>query len=434
MSITQAMQIGISGLAANSGRVGNISDNIANANTDGYRRSFSQLVTTTTGSGVSATGAGVRASDRSDVSTAGGLRSTGVATDLAVSGDGFFVVSRNPNETNAANFMLTRAGSFRPDENGNLVNSAGYYLAGHAYGEDGTLGAVDMSSFAGMTTVNVGDVTIEGRASTEMSAATNLPAQAAGLATPGAPFVSSAEYYNALGGTERLTLSWEPTATDNTWVLNVSDQAEGPLGSVTVAFNDSGPDAGTPAAYTGATSVAAAPGGFAFDPATGIATLTIDNADTPQVIELAIGAPGTTDGVTQFAGDFTGLSSTVDGEAAGNLVRSEVAQNGDVYGIFDSGQRKLLYSVPMATVTNPDGLSEADGNAFLLSRSSGPLNLARAGEAGAGNVTSGALEGSNVEVAQELTDLIVAQRAYSSNAKIVTTSDQMLEETLSLKR
>ncbi len=434
MSISQAMQIGISGLAANSSRVSNISNNIANANTDGYRRSFSQLVTTTTHHGLGSNATGVRAEDRTDVTRAGGLGATGVPTDLGVSGEGFFVVSKNIDDPNAANYMLTRAGSFRPDENGNLVNAAGYYLAGHAYGDDGTLGAVDLNTFTGMSTVNIEDQNIQGVASTEMSVKTNLPAQATGQATPGEPFVASAEYFTAIGEAQRLTLAWQPTATDNQWDLTVSDSETGPLGSVTVTFSDSGPTAGSPSGFSNVTNLATAPGNFTFDPATGVAGLTIDNGDTPQAIDLSFGAPGTATGITQFAGDFSGLSAEVDGAAAGTMVRSEFGENGDVYGIFDSGARKLLYSIPLANVNNPDGLVQVDGNAFTLSRSSGPLELARAAEGTTGTIVSGTLEGSNVEVSEELTDLIVAQRAYSSNAKIVTTSDQMLEETLSLKR
>ena len=430
MSISQAMQIGISGLSANSSRVGNISNNIANANTDGYRRSFSQMVSSTTGEGAMAAGSGVRAAGRADISTGGGLNSTGVGTDLGISGQGFFVVSRNPNETNAANYMLTRAGSFRPDENGNLVNAAGYYLAGHAYGEDGTLGAVDQNTFGDLQTVNVGDQTIQGAATSTMSVATNLPAQATGLAQPGDPFVSSAEYYTPLGEAQRLQMTWQPTDTANTWQVTIAD-SEGDLGTIEVGFDGTNAAPGTPTAYT---QLAATAGRFAFDEATGVATLTMDNGTPPHEIQMSLGAPNTTEGITQFAGDFSGLSAEVDGAAAGSMVRSEITDSGDVYGIFDSGARKLLYSVPLATVTNPDGLSQADGNAFQLSSSSGPLELARAGESGTGAINAGALEGSNVEVAEELTDLIVAQRAYSSNAKIVTTSDQMLEETLSLKR
>ena len=116
------------------------------------------------------------------------------------------------------------------------------------------------------------------------------------------------------------------------------------------------------------------------------------------------------------------------------LVRTEIDERGDVYGVFNNGSRKPLYNIPLAEVANPDGLLAADGNAYALSRSSGKFSLNQAGQGSAGTLTAGALESSNVEVAQELTDLIRTQRAYSSNAKIVTTVDEMLQETTNLKR
>ena len=130
MSISSALQTGVSGLKANSTAVGSISENIANSNTVGYRRGFVHMVTTTA-SGGSGTGVlSVGAQQEIDISRSGGLISTTSSTDMAIGGAGFFAVSQNPNETVLTNYMLTRAGSFLPDENGDLKNAAGYYLAG----------------------------------------------------------------------------------------------------------------------------------------------------------------------------------------------------------------------------------------------------------------------------------------------------------------
>ncbi|MHA6345243.1 flagellar hook protein FlgE [Roseivivax sp. CAU 1761] len=435
MSISQAMQIGVSGLTANADRVGNISNNIANANTDGYRRSFSQLVSEVTASGTSNVGSGVRATGRTEVTTSGTMRNTDSATDLAISGQGFFVVSQGINENNEANFALTRAGSFLPDEKGNLRNAAGFYLAGYPIdpGANATTGA-GLASFADLQTVNLGARSISGSATTEVSVKANLPAQATGLATPSDPFASSSEYYTALGAAERLRFSWQPGANDNEWTLTVNDNDNNPLGSVDVTFNDSGADAGSPSVYAGITNMATAPAAFAFDPTTGTATLTLDNGTVPQQIALQLGAPDSFEGITQFAGDYTGQSAEVNGREAGSLTRTEIDEAGIVYGIFDNGSRQALYQIPIAVVPNPNGLSQIEGNAFQLSQTSGPVDLLSAGAGNAGTIRGNSLEGSNVEVASELTDLIQAQRAYSSNAKIVTTSNEMMEETLQIKR
>lgn len=434
MSISNAMQTGVSGLLANSTAISSVSDNIANANTIGYRRSFAQMVTSTSGSPGGSTSNSVRAVTILDMSEGSSLNNTGSATDLAISGQGFFVVSKNPNDPNVSNYVLTRAGSFLPDANGDLVNKAGYYLAGYAYGDDGTLGSIDPNSFAGLSTVNVNTGLSTGAASAQMSIAGNLPSQETGISTPGDPFTSTAEFFSPLGQSDRLQFSWQPTNTANQWELTFSDSSGNAYGNVTAAFNDSGPNAGSPSLYSAVTNTATAPAAFAFDIATGIVTLTIDNSTTPQVININVGAPNTFDGMTQFAGDYTSLDVITDGSASGNLKRTEIDESGNIFGVYDSGNREPLFNIPVANVANPAGLVAGDGNMFQISRPSGATQLATAGTGSVGNITAGVLENSNVEIAQELTDLIRIQRAYSSNAKIITTVDEMLDETTRLKR
>ncbi|MCB1342121.1 MAG: flagellar hook-basal body complex protein [Pseudooceanicola sp.] len=436
MSISSAMQTGVAGLLANSKAVSTISTNIANANTDGYRRSFAQMVTTASATGAGGH-AGVRAETRQNVSVEGSARLTGVDSDMAISGSGFFVVSRNPNDPVAANYAFTRAGAFTPDAEGNLRNAAGLYLAGYRYGNDGTLGTVDRSQFSDLQTVNVGDVTIRGEASTSIAMKGNLPADYTGptaeAALAGDAIVTSQEFYTALGAAQRVEFSWLPTTTANHWTLTVSVEGAD-LGSVDIEFNDSGPSAGTPLAYTNVTSLAVAPAAFSFDPTTGIASLTIDNGTAPQAIALSIGAPGGLDGMSQFSGAGVTANADIDGYATGELVRFEIDDKGDLYGIFDNNARHKLYHIPLAEVPNPDGLKMVDGNAYLTTQASGTFSLLGPGTGATGTITTGSLESSNVELAEELTRLIQTQRAYSSNAKIITTVDEMMDETTRLKR
>ncbi|RVV96863.1 flagellar hook protein FlgE [Mesobaculum littorinae] len=432
MSITNALNTGVSGLIANSTRVGKISDNIANASTVGYKRGFADLVTQTTGG--QGTSSGVRAVQGSEVANEGVLRTTTRSTDMAISGGGFFIVSKNPNDPVAANYMLTRAGAFSPDENGDLKNSAGYYLAGYPYGSDNTIGQVDRTQFDDLQTVNLNSGQMTGSASSEMDMAGNLPSQATGLAQPGDAFVSTGEFYSPLGAAQRLEFSWQPGVDPNQWTLTVNVEGGQPLGSVDVGFHDAGAFAGAPQAYANATNLAAAPAAFDFDPQTGIATITVDNGQQPQVLEVTIGAPDTFGGMTQFSGDYTAPEITADGAQTGTLVRTEIDEEGVLYGVFDNGNRKALYQIPVGEVTNPDGMLTAPGNAYQLTRSAGNLRISEAGAGTAGTIAANSLEGSNVEIAEELTDLIQTQRAYSSNAKIVTTVDEMLDETMRLKR
>lgn len=433
MSISSALQTGVSGLQANSQAVGSISENIANANTVGYRRGFAHMVTTTASGGNGEGVLSVSAVDQIDISSAGGLISTNSPTDMALGGAGFFAVSINPNETVQTNYMLTRAGSFLPDADGNLRNAAGFYLAGFPYGLDGTIGSVDRSSFDQMETVNIGNFNISAGVSTQINSFGNLPSQDTGVPTPGAPFATSSEFFTPLGESQRVSFSWAPTTTANTWDLSIADQNGDPLGSVTVEFNDSGPEAGSPLAYSAPTSAATAPADFTFDTVTGVATVTLDNGTVPQTIDISIGTPGSFDGVTQFAGDFS-LTFDRDGSSVGELVRTEITEDGTLFGIFDNGMRRALFEIPVAVVSNPNGLIEVKGNAYSLSGETGAFSALKANSSTVGSINAGALEAANVDIAQEMTDLIKAQRAFSVNAKVITTVDELMDETTRLKR
>lgn len=422
MSITSALQIGVSGLQANSTKVESISSNIANANTVGYRRTFTDFVTQNAGGKQ----AGVLTDSRAAVTKNGNVRGTGNDTDFAVQGDGFFVVSRNPNDPVESNYFLTRAGSFAPDQDGNLRNAAGYFLGGFPTDAAGETGSVNRNSFRDLSTVNISSYQVAGTPSTLVSMAGNVPAQETGLATPGAPFNSSLRYVDQLGGAAELNLSWQPSATSSEWTINISDRAGTNFGNATVTFNDSGPNAGSPASYVST--------GLPIDPATGIVTLTIPGATTPQVLDISLGAPNSFDGITQFNGDYSPPVFDDDGAETGSLVRAEMSDAGILYGVFDNGQRRALFEVPLANVVNPDQMRSIEGNAYTATRDSGSVTLSSAMTTGVGSINSGALEGSNVDIAQELTDLIQTQRAYASNAKIITTSDEMLDETLRIKR
>ena len=436
MSISQAMMSGVSGLMANSKTVSRISYNIANSDTTGYKRSFANMLT----SGASVPSgmieaSGVQVSVAHENTKDGTVLATGNSTNLAISGGGFFAVTRNANDgtTEPAHYM-TRAGDFEPDADGYLRNAAGYYLAGFPFDENGSLGVIDRNQFSGLETVKISGTSVTGNPTTLMTLQGNLPSQESGLATPGDPYVTSIEYFTALGAAERIEFEWQPSSNNNEWTLSISDTAGNSYGTLDATFNDSGALAGSPLGYANATSTATAPAAFAFDAATGIATLTIDNGTTPQVIEVELGAPNTFDGLTQFAGDYVPLVGNANGTQSGSLARAEITEDGTVWGIFDNGMRRELYSIPLATVPNPNGLLTADNNIFALSQSSGSFTLATAGQGMAGEITGGAIESSNVDIAEELTELIQKQRAFSSNAKIITTADEMLDETVRLKR
>ncbi len=434
MSISNAMASGVSGLLANSTAVERISYNIANANTVGYRRSFAQMVTA---GALSASGGSLATGVKTNLLHTnhhdGSYQATQRATNLAISGTGFFVVNQNVDALSSSPNVFSRVGSFEPDNEGFLRNAAGHYLMGFGYDDTGSLGAVDRSSFNDLIPVNVANQTISGTTTSTMAITGNLPSQETGQTNPGDPFVSSVEYYTPLGDAERLTFSWAPSSTANQWVLTVSDGTSD-FGTVTIDYNDSGALAGSPQGYSAIASSPVAPATFAFDPLTGQMTIDIDNGTIPQNVVIDLGAPDTFDGLTQFAGDYTPLKADVDGSQSGTLVRVEFDEFGEVWGIFDNGTRKPLYSIPLATVPNQNGLLTTDNSTFSVSMDSGAFYLGAAGSGEAGTINAGGLESSNVDIADELTSLIQRQRAYSSNAKIITTADDMLDEMIRMKR
>lgn len=425
MSVQSAMRAAVAGLTAQSSRLGSISDNIANSQTVGYKRSsvdFSAIVMRQGGGGYQA--GGVTAVSRTQVSKIGLIQAGAASTDMAISGNGFFVVS------GGGSMSLTRAGSFRQDSFGNLVNSAGYTLMGWPVGQDGTPGNVDYNSLDGLQKVNILGAGVSAQATTQVAFSGNVPSTATGPDAPTDPFRTSVEYFDALGNSHRMFMEWQPSTTPNTWTLSISDSAGVPYGSVDVEFGISGSGAGAPAVYS---NVVASTPGFDVDPATGKLTLNANAGGTTQPIEISLGQPGSFDGVTQFASDFNPKTGK-NGATVGELQSVEVTESGMLVGVFSNNTRRNLWQIPLADVINPDGLTPSDGNTFKLSATSGDLRLYDAGSNGAGSIAGGALEGSNVDIAEELTDMIVTQRAYSTNAKIIQAADEMLEEVARLKR
>ncbi|WP_134680635.1 flagellar hook protein FlgE [Paracoccus ravus] len=428
MSISSAMQAAVAGLTSNAASVGKISSNIANASTVGYKRSFVDMVTVATGSSSS-----VRTVDGSNVALQGNVSATSSATDLAISGGGFFMVSKTPNDPNASNYFLTRSGSFSPDENGNLRNAAGYYLAGFTPNSDGSLGTVDYTSTGSLSTVNVTQNGSTAAASSSGSLSGNLPASETGTGEETAAFNSTMKYYNALGGAEQLTFSWAASAdTANLWSVTISGEDGTTYGTVDVTFFDSGATPGAPKSFV-SSSAPDANAGFALSE-DGTVTLTINNGTEPQTLTISLGTVGGYDGITQFDGDYTPQAFSVDGSEATRMASTEFDDAGTLWGIFENGDRRAIYTIPVATVANPDGLRQIDGNAYSLTLESGGLVLNTSGTGAAGSIISSALEDANVDIAQEMTDLIQVQRAYAANAKIITTADEMLQETTNLKR
>lgn len=431
MTISSSLNAGVSGLAANASRLAAISDNIANASTYGYRRAeteFNSLVMTN--GGRSYTAGGVQAENIRLVDERGSLVTTSNPTDLAVRGRGMIPVvsSSQYAATGDAELLLTSTGSFRLDENGFLANEAGYYLMGWPANLDGSIPSYPRDTTDGLEPVQF-SLSLTGDPTTAVSMALNLPATDTETGQSGDPYNLSVEYFDNLGVSQNISLTFTPTVPatgmSNEWTVVMTDSAQDDavIGEYVITFDDSRTAGGTIASVTTVT-------GGAYDDTTGL--LSVDVAGGP--IEFDIGAVGENTGLSQLSDSFAPISISKDGSPVGNMVSVEVDENGYVSALYDTGVSSVLYQIPLADLPNPNGMIAMDNQTFRPSPESGPFFLWDAGDGPTGDIKSFAREESATDVAQELTDMIQTQRAYSSNAKVIQTVDEMLQETTNIKR
>jgi flagellar hook protein FlgE len=429
MSIYTAMRSGVSALAANSSAMAVISDNIANLNTVGYKRGltdFTAMLNSQTG-GTTYNAGGVLSSTRRLVDVQGSLEQSRSATDLAVAGNGFFVVSENNQPlTNGGSVAFTRAGSFSVDSQGFLVNAQGFFLQGWRIDDDGSV-ASSPTSLSTLSPINVADEVSSAEATTDVTITANLSstqtahtaAYIAGNMATGAPgvtphFESSIEIFDSLGAARTVAIGFLKTA-PNTWQVEVYTRPETLSANAggTVTFDTSG-------------GVSNITGSIAND-------FTIDWDASTGAADQTLGF-NLTDTISQFA-TASGVTTVIaDGVPPGNLAGLVVEGDGVLTAQFSNGRSRALFQIPLATFLNPNGLLPDRGGVFRNTLDSGLYNINAANAAGAGRIESNVLEASNVDLAAEFTSMIVTQRAYSASSKIITTADEMLEELLRIKR
>ncbi|WP_417718775.1 flagellar hook protein FlgE [Salipiger sp.] len=433
MTISSSLNAGVSGLRANASRLASISDNIANASTYGYRRAVTEFNSLVMASGGrSYTAGGVTSNSIRLIDQRGSLVTTNNATDLAVRGRGMLpVVSQSQlNATGEPELLLTSTGSFRLDENGYLANEAGYYLMGWPANLDGSIPSFPRDTTDGLQPVRFSQ-SLVGDPTTAVSMALNLPAVDTIAGSDGDPYNLSVEYFDNLGVSQSISLTFTPTVPaagapmSNEWTVVMADSAQdgAVIGEYVITFDDSRTNGGTIASVTTVS-------GGAYDDVTGL--LSVDVAGGP--IEFDIGAIGQNTGLSQLSDSFAPISITKDGSPVGNMISVEVDANGYVSALYDTGVSQVLFQVPLVDLPNPNGMIAMDNQTFKPSPDSGPYFLWDAGDGPTGDIKSYAREESATDVAQELTDMISTQRAYSSNAKVIQTVDEMLQETTNIKR
>lgn len=439
MSISSSLNAGVAGLAANATRLASISDNIANSGTYGYKRvntEFeSMVINQARGAGVYSAG-GVRAMTSRIIDEKGALVASSHPMDLAISGRGFLPVMPSVLMDVGMGdrpMMMTSTGSFRPDAEGVLRTDSGLVLMGWPANSDGTIPVNTRDAVGGLQPIVLNANQTSADPTTVMSLGINLPALATKEGASGDPMTTQVEYFGNLGTSEKLTITFTPVPAtvdgqmSNQWKMEIVDSASPPgaevIGSYELVFDDSPVLGGRIASVTTL-------GGGAYNPATGELSLQVEGG--PMTVK--IGKPGDQNGMTQLADSFKPTNITKDGSPVGNLTSVEVDENGMMRATYDTGFIRTLYQIPLVDVPNPNGLLALNNQTYQVSPSSGSFFLWDAGDGPTGSVVGYAREGSTTDVAAELTDLIQTQRAYSSNAKVIQTVDEMLQETTNIKR
>lgn len=429
--VLRAMQSGVSGLRAESEAIGVVGDNIANVNTTGFkgqRAVFEDVLGRSVLAGTAAAlpGSGVRVGDIQQLFTQGSLSNTGVSTDLALNGDGFFTV-KGAVDGLVGNFY-TRAGQFVIDDEGFLVNPSGLQVQGYAANPDGTYQA-SMSSVKAPTGALPAHATEAASIVANLDASEDIPAAVFSAADPAntSNFSTSMTVFDSLGNAHTLDVYFAKTAT-NAWSYHalvagddLDPAAPGvntPVGTGTLTFNTDG----ALQTITG-----------------GTATVSWMGATAAQVITLDLGTAiddaGTgLDGITQFASPENVSSQLQDGYTSGDFSGVTVDGQGVVMGLYTNGEQLAIAQLGIAKFRSNDGLGRAGQNLWIETRESGEAAMGKAGSGGRGAVTAGALEGSNVDLAEEFVGLIQHQRSFSANSKTITTADEMLQELINIKR
>lgn len=409
----RSMFSGVSGLRIHQTMMDIIGNNIANINTVGYKTSnltFQSMLSQTLkgastptnntgGSNPIQVGLGAQMGSVDSNFAQGNLQSTGKVTDMAIQGDGFFILKSNDG------VFYTRAGNFTFDASGNLVNPAdGMIVQGWIADNSGN---INTSNSVGNIKVPV-DQIIEPTATTAITYNGNLPADA----VTGDSYVTSIDVIDSQGNIHTLTVGFTKAAAPaNTWNWAVSGPS-GATGSGTITFDTNG----ILNATTG--------GPITYSPS-GAAAMSI----TPN-----FGTIGSINGLTQFSSSLTMAATSQNGNSSGTLQSLSIGSKGEITGIFSNGQNRTLAQIALALFKNSSGLLKTGNSLYSESNNSGVAVVGESDSGGRGQIIAGTLEMSNVDLAKEFANMIIAQRGFQANSKIISASDEMLMDLVRLKQ
>jgi flagellar hook protein FlgE len=450
---------GVSGLKNHQTRMDVIGNNISNVNTYGFKYSrvtFQDMLSQTiagaarpegTKGGVNPkqVGLGMTIASIDRIITQGSLQTTGNQTDLAISGDGFFVISKGDKD------YYTRAGNFSLDRDGTLVNPAnglrvqGWMAATNQAGEQvintsGTLEDLIIPIYGKVEARETASIRYKCNLDSKMPV---IPPNATDAMRASAGVTTNIDVYDNLGDTHRLTLTFWKTA-PNQWTASAAiTDALGPV-TVDVPAGANQPNQANPGNRFNlrfspeGRLISIADEGSPDELNQGKMNLNFNYrvAGNPEIrtIQMDLGSSGLIEGITQYSSPSTTKAVEQDGYPMGYMEAFNIDDSGVVTGVYSNGTKRIIGQVAMAVFNNPGGLNAAGENIFEVSNNSGAANTGAASTAGRGKISAGTLEMSNVDLSEQFTDMIVTQRGFQANSRTITTSDQMLQELLNLKR
>ena len=455
MSLLGSMTTAISGLAAQARALGHVSDNIANSQTVGFKRvdtNFTSWLTRST-SRLHMPGS-VEARPDYTNTVQGTIEQTENPLAMAIAGQGFFSVTQARGTLNGQVLFderqfFTRAGDFALDRDGYMVNGAGYYLQGWRMDQAGNPDRTRVDP------IRISDLVYNPVQTSRLELAANLPAGIAPVNGPWSPTpaplpppqVSSLiQIYDALGDQRQVTLDWWRVDGD-TWRVRITGAGDGaaPAGGRFADITFGGQIAAGPPPVTAAPGTVSSIANVAgttgtVPPPTGAGDaaflgFTMDFGSGPQNVQFSLGQYGRPSGLTMYAGtEYSVRDLSQDGVPLGAFSGLTIRENGDVAVNYDNGQTRIVARVPVVAFNDPDRLQRLDGQAFMRTVESGEARVTDASSNGVGKLVTGSVERSNVDIAAEFSKLILAQRAYTSSTRVVTASDEMLQDTINMKR
>ncbi len=464
----RSMFSGVSGLRAHQLKMDTIGNNIANVNTVGYksqRVSFQEVFNQTLrgagspqsgkgGTNPQQVGLGISLSSIDTFHVRGAVQRTDNLTDLAVNGDGFFILS---NSADGMNRTYTRAGNFSLDDDGNLVSSNGYKVLGYMVDPTtkalkSNLEGIKISKSEAVPAQATTYATMEGNLDNQLAKVTTSPTYVSGGSDPQDSFTlaSGTKYwettttiFDSLGGKHNIKLTFvrglasagTATGGESDWGVFIKDQDSDRY----FRFTDT-TDFDTMDTNVDANNMAGLCFGLKFNADGSMNTTTSTNGGKVQLTVPGKGGSSDTvididfSKITQFSNESNAAVTSSDGYPQGSLDTFSIGPTGEINGIFTNGQNKVIGQLALAVFKNPAGLEKTAENMFQTTPNSGDPITGLPGSSGMGALNSGTLEMSNVDISREFAEMISTQRGFQANSRIITTSDEMLQELVNLKR